>query len=296
MQRVVQTHEGEIGVREFIIIAWQSRWLIVAITLLGVLLGLGSTFVLTKKYTATVLLSPVSNQSSSGLGALGGALSQLGGVASLAGLSLGSSNSARSEAIATLQSEALTTQYIQDNGLLPVLFSDKWDAAHSRWATKTGKAPSLWLGNALFESRVRSVTENAKSGLVSLTITWSDPKMAAAWANGLVQLTNNYMRNKAIEESRRNIAYLNEQAGRATIVELRSAIFTLMESEIKKEMMARGSSEYALKVIDPAVPSEVASFPRLLLMVAGGFLIGAILGLLAAAVRFTLRRRGPITI
>ncbi len=159
VQRVVQTHEGEIGVREFIIIAWQSRWLIVAITLLGVLLGLGSTFVLTKKYTATVLLSPVSNQSSSGLGALGGALSQLGGVASLAGLSLGSSNSARSEAIATLQSEALTTQYIQDNGLLPVLFSDKWDAAHSRWATKTGKAPSLWLGNALFESRVRSVTE-----------------------------------------------------------------------------------------------------------------------------------------
>jgi uncharacterized protein involved in exopolysaccharide biosynthesis len=96
------------------------------------------------------------------------------------------------------------------------------------------------------------------------------------------------MRDKAIKESQRNIDYLNEQAAKTTSVELRNAIFTVLESEIKKEMMAQGSAEYALKVVDPAIPSEKQSFPRPVLWTAGGLFFGLMLGIVAAVMRNAL--------
>lgn len=282
----------QMDLREVILIFWRSRWLIASIVLLGALMGLAAAVLLQKKYTATILLSPVTQQSSGALGAIGATLSQLsGGVASLAGLSLGQEGGAKAEAIATLQSEALTTRYIRDNNLLPLLFSDRWDAAHNTWEDQgSRKPPSLWQGNAFFADRVRKVTESAKTGLVTMTITWSDPEMAARWANGVVGLANEYLRDRAIEESRRNITYLEQQAAKTNVVELRNAIYALMEAEIKKEMLARGSGEYALKVIDPAVAPELPSFPRLILLVAAGIAGGLFLGAVIAALMYFFRQ------
>jgi hypothetical protein len=61
-----------------------------------------------------------------------------------------------------------------------------------------------------------------------------------------------------------------------------------MEEEIKKEMIARGRDEFALRVIDPAVPPEKESFPRPVLWTAGAFLGGIFLGLLVSVLRETL--------
>jgi len=52
-----------------------------------------------------------------------------------------------------------------------------------------------------------------KTGLVTLSITWNDPNIAAKWANGLVRMANDYLRDQAIEESERNIAYLDGAGG-----------------------------------------------------------------------------------
>jgi uncharacterized protein involved in exopolysaccharide biosynthesis len=136
--------------------------------------------------------------------------------------------------------------------------------------------PTLWKGNDYFAKNVRRVTEDTKTGLVTLTITWTQPRLAAEWANNLVEMTNNFLRDKAIQESERNIAYLTDQAGKTNVVPVRDSIYTLMESEIKKEMVARGSQEYALKVIDPAVIPERHSSPRLSVWTITGFLVGFI--------------------
>ena len=77
-----------------------------------------------------------------------------------------------------------------------------------------------------------------------------------ALANGLVGLANELLRTRALEEAQRNIAYLNAQADRTNEVELRRAIFNLIESETKTLMLANGRTEYAFRVVDPAVPPE----------------------------------------
>jgi uncharacterized protein involved in exopolysaccharide biosynthesis len=256
-------------------------------------LGTGVTaWWLPQRYDAVTLLSPVTRQSGGGsLTALGSAVSQLGGLASLAGLSV-NSDSEKAVIIATLESEALTQRFIRDNDLLPILFASRWDARLKRWDVKRpDEVPTIWIGERYFSKRVRSVTENAKTGLVTLTIRWTDPTVAARWANSLVKLANDDLRDQAIEESERDISYLSDQVVKTNVLQLRDAIYSLMENEIKEEMLARGSEQYALKVVDPAIPPERPSFPPRLLWALAGFSAGVVLALLIALMRDSLSSR-----
>jgi hypothetical protein len=187
-----------------------------------------------------------------------------------------------------LQSEVLTEKYIRDNNLLPVLYQEKWDAARHLWLEKDPKKiPTLWKANRYFAKGIRNVTENRRTNLVTLTITWTDPAVAATWANGLVALTNDYLRQVAIHQSDTNLNYLNDQAAKATDVFIRQTIYSLMEAELKNAMIARGDPNYALKVIDPAVPPERASFPTHSLWALGGLAAG-----LFFSVSYVINRRG----
>jgi len=263
-----------IRVRELTLLLWKQRWLIIAITLgLGLLAG-GLSATQPNSYKATVILSPVSNPTAAGR--LAGQGSQVGGLASLIGLSFGG-DSSKTESLAVLQSESLTERFIRDNNLLPLLFEDKWDAVNQRW--KSGppeRQPTLWKGNQAF-GKIRDVSEDKKLSLTALTITWSDPVIAAKWANDLVKAANELLRSEAIRESEQHIAYLNKEATDADVAQIRTAIYAVMESEIKNVMLAKGPGDYALKVIDPAVPPEKPVGPLPLLWALGGSCAGLVL-------------------
>jgi uncharacterized protein involved in exopolysaccharide biosynthesis len=289
--------EYESGFGDVIAVVWRRRWFVLVLTIIGTTAGALAAMLVSPKYAASVLISPVSDRTShSGLdAALGSAVSHLGGVSALAGLSLSGSDIVKAEAVATLQSAALTERYIRDGNLLPVLFSNKWDGELQRWNVPNPKlVPTLWKGNQYF-GKLRKVEQNAKTGLVTVTITWRDPVVAAQWANDLVRLTNEYMQDKAIQETERNIDYLNEQAAKTNVFELRRAIFDLMESEVKQEMMARGTVEYALKVVDPAIPPENKSSPQPLLWTFAGCALGFVLGVIAAVARHAAVRAEAVS-
>ena len=252
---------SELTLRDLVRIVWSARIRLLCVSIVcAVLAGVGG-WIAPEKYEAIAVLSPVTSSSGGGgmgaMGALGGAV---GGLASLAGLSIGS-DAKKAEFVAVLQSEALTEKYISENNLLPILYYKQWDAAAGAWKIKDPKKqPTLWKANRFFKS-VRTVTTDSKSGLVTLTIKWTDPKLAANWANGLVRLTNDYLRDQAVREAERNIAYLNDQASKTDTVGVKTAIYTILQTEINKAMLARGNDEYALKVVDPAfAPERPSSF------------------------------------
>lgn len=271
----------EIGLREFADIIWRGRWIVFGLTVL-VTLGAGiAATLLPKQYSASTIVSPARDQDSDGLGGLSSLASQFGGVASLAGLSVGGNND-KAETVAVLQSAVLTQNYIRERNLLPVLFADDWDQAAGKWKQADSAAtPTLWKANEFFKRKVRNVSENTKTGLVTLTITWTDPVLAAQWANDLVRMTNDYLRAKAIEKSERHIKYLTEQANATDVAQVRLAIYTVLESEIKNVMLAKGTDEYALKVIDPAIVPEIRSSPKRTVWVLAGFFAGLSIALLA---------------
>jgi uncharacterized protein involved in exopolysaccharide biosynthesis len=239
-------------------------------------------FTLTPKYRAEVVVSPA--EGSSGLGELGG---QLGGLASLAGINLGGGGSKKSdEALEYLRSRTFTAGFIQRHALMPILFAKQWDSARNQWR-HPDDAPTIAEGVARFSKKVRQITEDKRTGIVTVSIVWRDRVAAAQWANWLIAEADAALRDRAIAEQGRSIEYLKSEAAQTSTVEIGNAISKLMETELKNAMVARTRDAYAFKLLDPAVPPDLKdrdspNKPLIIVLGAGfGFVIGAI----AAAVR-----------
>jgi uncharacterized protein involved in exopolysaccharide biosynthesis len=268
---------------------WRERVLLIAIPVVITAAVAAAGFLIPARYEATVVMMPVlDSESPERSGGLGAAAASLGGLASIAGLSAGG-NTLKTEALAILESEALTDRFISDNKLLPLLYRSKWDLERGQWKSADSKKwPTLWKANRYFKD-IRNVTDNARSGLVTMTITWRDPVQAAEWANGLVAMTNQYIRDKAVRDAEKNIVFLKEQTKSNDIVPMQQAISNLTETQLKKIMYARGREEYALKVLDPATVSEKQSFPRPVLWTVSAAILGIFIGILAVLLRKTGR-------
>lgn len=271
-------HDDDINFSE-IFGALARRWRFIAlITFFFAGVSTGIAFLMKPVYKAEVLILPVTDATgaSGGLAAL---TSQYGSLASIAGINVG--NKDKSEGLATLSSRLLTETYIRDNNLLPILFEKRWDAEKQQFRPDLrGKVPTLWDGNKKFSKRIRTIVEEKKTGLVRLSISWTDPVLAAQWANDMVKQTNQMLRQRAIDLSTRNLAYLNQQLDKTSTVELRQSIFRLIEAEVKNVMVAQGNEQFAFKIIDPAVVPQEKDKPKRSLYL----LMGAFLGFLIASV------------
>jgi uncharacterized protein involved in exopolysaccharide biosynthesis len=134
---------------------------------------------------------------------------------------------------------------------------------------------------------VRRVTEDRRTGIVTLTILWSDPEVAAQWATYLVERANEDLRQRAILEAEESIAYLNKELVKTSVVEIRQAIYKLLEIKINSIMLANVQKEYAFRVIDPAAaPDEKdIAWPLRPLFSVAGLVLGGLIGLAWASAR-----------
>ena len=124
-------------------------------------------------------------------------------------------------------------------------------------------------------------------------MTWGDREQAARWASRYVDLANSELLARSIAESDRRIEFLRTAAAAAETIELRQAVYKLMESEIKSRMVASSRVDYAFKVIDPAlVPDERDRVrPKRALLAVLGAVLGALSLVMILMVR--ARRRVP---
>ncbi len=256
---------------------WTRRWRIMIVTAVCGIVFATLGALITPKYEASVTVLPLSSGSTVGMNGLSSVSSLLGGLGSEIGLSqLG--GSFKEEAVATLKSNRIAAQYIKMHKLLPILFRKQWNASAGKWRSMDSeKLPTIWKAVRLFRLKIRTVEKDRQSGLVTLTIKWSNPKRAADWANGLVKLTNQYLRARAIKRAENHIAFLNAQISKTNQLDLRRDIYTLMESELNQEMLARGRTDYALRVVDPAMVPEKPVTPSILKMTVIGLFLGVLL-------------------
>lgn len=278
----MENQADEISLKDIADALLARRWLIVLMTIGFAIGGAAVAFLLPEKYEASIVLSPVDDGPGGKLGGAGALLSQFGGLAALGGINVGGSGK-KAEAIATLQSHGLTESFIRDNNLLPILYADKWDAERKAWKTQDpDKIPTVWKAEKKFAKKIRSIGEDKKTGLVTLTIEWTDAELAARWAKDLVERANRDLRAREITQSQTNLAYLNDQLTKTSVVELQKAIYSLIEAEIKKVMIANGSDEFAFRVVDPPRIAEERSSPKRGLIVAVALFIGFMLGVVLA--------------
>jgi uncharacterized protein involved in exopolysaccharide biosynthesis len=268
---------------------WRARWTILVFTL-G-FAGLGIVYALTARqwFRSDVVMYLTDSKS------LPSSLGQLGGLASLAGINLNASSTSRTP-IAVLKSKDFARDFIQARSLLPVLMADSRRSA-TGVTTKHDEedAPDIRDAVRFFNLKVRAVTEDSKTGLVTLSVVWRDAETAAEWANAMVHDVNQRLRNQALAEAERNIAYLKSEMTATSVASLQQSIGKVLESEMEKALLARGSDEYAFKVIDKATPSKERYSPRRKLVVIGAALCGLFVSIVLVLIREWLRlgrRRG----
>ena len=289
-------YDDEIDLRELFGVLWAGRIKIIAITAVFAVASVVYALSVPNQYKATALLSPA--QSSGG--GLSGALGQLGGLASLAGVNIGGGGSSEAQvAQEIMKSWNFIEGFIKSNDLAVEVYaaegwskssnslqidSDLYDESDSQWLVEnddTGELgrPSSWK---LFEdfSKMLSVSEDKKSGLVSVSIEYYSPQIAKHWLDLYVAAINGHMQERKMAEVTRNITYLEAQIKKTNIAEMQEVFYTIIEEQIKSKMLAEASPDYAFVPVSPSMVPEEKSQPKRALICILGTLLGGMLSVL----------------
>src|SRR5450759_2753257 len=252
----------------------------------------GVSLLMPNIYRAEVLLAPVSADDANKGGGLASALGGLGGLASMAGISMGGQVSTE-ENLAVLQSREFLWKFVQEKKLMPILFEDKWDAEAKRWKeSDPKKQPGQLDVHRLFtKGGLLSVDKDKKTELITVAVEWNDAALASDWANALVEDLNLYLAQKTIARSERNLKYLNEELMRAQVEEMRKTLFDLMANEQKQAMLANTQKEFAFKVLDPAVEPDKKIKPKRSLIVIFTAFVAGFLAILYAFIMESIAKR-----
>lgn len=273
-------HEDEIDFMALWQVVWDYKYVIVLATILCGLIAVYFALTATQIFRAETVVTEIRDDELGGAASLA---SRFGGLASLAGVNLARNSGAAPPARAVLNSRRLAEEFIMRHNLQAELFSDAQEPQ------------SLWFAVKQFREDVLSINDDIRKGVTTVVIDWTDPVVAAHWANEFVALANELIRSRASEDANRNIAYLNEQIEQTNVVELQRVMFNLIENETQTLMLANVRPEYAFAVVDPAVPPESRISPRRTVIVLLGGVLGVFIGIIAAFLHNMIRRhRGSV--
>ncbi|NJO12751.1 MAG: hypothetical protein HC872_03965 [Gammaproteobacteria bacterium] len=292
--RLDQNEERPVDLASIVRFFWRNALLIAVFALLGGVLGFVWGRLATKVYRAQVVTSILSDTEESVLSSIPAGFA---GLASLAGIPLGGGSNFSAEALALLRSRSFIEDFIRDEKLLPVLFARRWHSKEQRWLGDD-PPPTLQDGYEMFTRKLLRITEDRKTGLVTLQLEWRNRLVAAQWANLLVERADRVLRRRAIEQADLAMVFLDKELQKTSVVELRQALFSAVERQTQKRMLATIRPEFAFRVVDPARASDERRYarPAKLMLLLAGLFAGGVAGTgIAMLVQYRKRSRAAQT-
>jgi len=256
----------EISIIAVVRSAWAHKIIVGVSTAILTAAAIAYGLTATPIFQANVVVTQTHDPTFGGLGGMGGSL---GGLASLAGVALGDTDQDH-ERMAILGSRNLVREFIQRNNLVGVLLP------HPK------KPATLYQAVDRFSHSVLEINEDKLKGTTTISIDWTDPHVAAQWANAYVALANDTVRARTLNVAGRSVDYLKKQVEETSMVELRRLLYDLIESQTKTLTLANARAEYAFTVVDPATEPEIRISPKRTLLALTGMVLGGLLGAIIA--------------
>ncbi|WJT06714.1 Wzz/FepE/Etk N-terminal domain-containing protein [Vibrio harveyi] len=302
-----QSTDDEIDLRELFGALWKGKWIIIVTTFVFAIGSVLYALSLPNIYKADALLAPAESSNGGGLSKMAG---QLGGLAALAGVNLGSGEVSQAElAVQVMKSRRFVEAFINKHDLLvPLMAATDWDLTNNKlildeelynsntgeWLRKPdglrGAIPTAQEAFEAFNKDILSISQDKDSGLYTLSVKHYSPYTAQQWVNWLIEDINKVMRERVIAETSQNLAYLNTQLKKTAVADMQSTFYKLIEEQTKSLMLAEVQEEFAFKVVDPAVVPEIKNGPKRALICVLGVLLGGILGIAIVLVRFSFKK------
>ena len=296
-----QPQDDKIDLAELWRAIWAGKWLIIAITTLFAVASVFYALSLPNVYKSEALLAPAEQQG----GGLGGMASQLGGLASLAGVNLGGGQTDKTSlALEIMKSRAFVFKFIKKYDITAELIAaEDWDlnsnqliynenvynSDNETWLRQVKlplkPKPSLQESYKEFQ-KIISIEQDKANSMVTVSIEHYSPYIAQQWVNWLVDAINEEMKTRDLIEANNSIIYLNGQLEKTRVADLQEVLYQLIEEQTKTIMFANVREQYVLKTIDPALVPELKSGPKRALICVLGTLLGGILAVMIVLIRY----------
>ena len=293
--------DDEIDLRELFYVLLEGKWIIVSLTAFISIIGVTYSLLLPNIYESKAMLVPVN--SSSGIS---GALRSYSGLAGLAGINLpsGGDEGNSAKAIQKISSLSFFENNILTNIHLPDLMAVKswnpktnilnfdesiYDTSSNTWVRDISypqqQIPSPQESFEVFKTKHLSLSEDKKSGFITLSIKHQSPFVAKQWVELVVNEVNTFYRQKDKLESERAVSYLNQQILMTGLSEIKEVLAQLLQEETKKLTLVEANQYYVFDYIDPPAVMEKKSEPTRALICILSALLGGILSVLLVLIR-----------
>ena len=292
--------EDEIDLAVLVRALIQGKWIILGFTSIASIIVVIYSLSLPNIYTGEALLVPVSSKDSVG----GGSSQSLGGLASLAGLSLSDSSDTSIVAVEKLQSLSFFEDKILSQINLPDLMAIKswnlssnsitydeeiYDDQSATWTREVvppqKPKPTAQESFKAFMEHI-NVVKNIQTNLVTISVNHQSPFVAKQWVDLVVTEINAFYREKDRSEAKFAVDYLNEQLSQTRLSEVKMVIAEVLAQQIQKLTLIEANDNYVFEYIDPPAVMEKKSAPRRAIICIIGALLGGFLGALVALIRY----------
>ena len=284
----------QIDLLEVISLIWLKKSLIILIVFVCSVAGIIYSINLPNVYQSRALLAPVSSQS----GGSGGLATKLGGLASLAGVSLSSGTADKTTiGIEILRSRKFIKEFTINFNLIPSLMastdwnrqSDKlifnqkiYDEYNGKWILKGDKLTPTAQEIYKSFSKNLSINQNPDTGFVTISFEHFSPTLSQSIVTNLIEEINREVKERDIKEAESSISFLREQIDQNRLTEIQTGLFQLIQAQTETIMLAKSRPEYLFQVIDPPIVEEQKIGPKRALICVFFALSGGAIGILVS--------------
>jgi len=215
--------------------------------------------------------------------------SQLGGLASLAGISVNAEVDKGAIAFKTLTSYNFFEILYEDDDFIKRVVAgthtnledgsiDKFNPKFVDPNTKTWIAkPSLEKAYKIFYTKHFSSFKDRKTGFIYLHGDHRIPLVAQEVVENVVKELNDYIRAIDVKEAKAALEYMEGKIASTINIEVKKVLASLAARELQIIALSEASEDFAFKVVQSAYLPETKDSPHRAQMVLAGGLIGIIL-------------------
>ena len=129
-----------------------------------------------------------------------------------------------------------------------------------------------------------SVNADKKTSFITLSVEHESPVIAQQWVEIIIDQIDQVMRDQDRQTAMKSIAYLNSLTPTVNYEEIKQALSSLEQEQMKRLMMVEANKNYIFKVLDSPIVPEMKVKPKRSLTVILGSMLGMMLSVLGVLV------------
>ena len=190
----------------------------------------------------------------------------------------------------TIRSRAFLKHLLSFEDVLPSLVAAKsydseskklvfdpniYDAANKKWLQTK---PSYLEAYDIYSSQLVVIYDH-NIGIIDVHIEHISPIFAKDLLALIVREADALIRQKDLQQSSDALEYLVSEISKTSLIEMKSSMNQLIQSQLETQMMAKISANYALNLLEPAFIPEKKIKPSRSLICLFGTMLGFVIGL-----------------